>query len=191
MSGYRLYFEVMAEPLRDLCRAAIAERRAVERANDEIAKELGGFGCWYRGDRVSAISFPRDGGTPGGWRQVDGYHPKMIACMPLRKSAAGKALAKRVDGMGRRPPWKPLLLSCGLPEAADWVSLGDCRFATMSAAWVDLPGERFFLLCARAADAMWPFPEGLAEISEATLHMAIAEHNKLASALPELDSEAA
>ena len=94
MSGYRLYFEVMAEPPRDLCRAAIAERRAIERANDELAKELGGIGCWYRGDRVSAIGFPRDRGTPEGWRRVDGYHPKMIACMPLRKSAAGSKTAR-------------------------------------------------------------------------------------------------
>lgn len=180
MSGYRVYFEVMAEPLKALCRAAIAERRAIELANDAMAKELGGAGCWWRGDRVSAIAFPRETGAPDGWKQVEGYSPNVIAAVPLRKSAAGKALAKRIADAPRRPPWKPLLLACGLPEEADWVNTSGFTFVTMSATWVDLPSERFFLLCARAANATWPFPDGLAEISEAQVNMAINEHNRLA-----------
>ncbi len=175
-----MYFEVLAEPLRELCRQHIAARRAVEQANDAMAKELGGVGCWWRGDRLSAIGFARANGVPAGWRQVQGDHHKMIACLPQKKSAAGKAIAKRINDAPHRPGWKPLLVACGFPPEADWVHAEGFTFLMMSAVRVDLPAERFFLTCGREADATWPIPDGVQEVSEATVRFAIAQHNKLA-----------
>lgn len=175
-----MFFEVHGEPQKELFRQHVAARRAVEQANDEMAKELGGIGCWWRGDRVSAIGFARADGVPEGWRQVKGDHHKMMACTPLKKSAAGKAIAKRIDQAPRRPEWKPLLLACGFPQEADWVFTDGFTVLMMSGAWVDLPHERFFLLCGREEKATWPIPDGMQEVSEATVRLAIAQHNKLA-----------
>ncbi len=180
MSGFKLYFEVHAEPLKELCRAHFAERGRIRLVHHALGKQLGGVGAWHRGDRMSAVAFPKAGGVPEGWKQTDGYSPDMIACVPMRKSAVGKAMAKQLADAPRLPEDRPLLEACGLPREADFVIVDGNRMVSMAAGYVTKPAERFFFVCGREEKATWPYPDGLAEISEATMRLAYAEHNKRA-----------